>query len=295
MNTAKYEALLKSKISDENHKKLTALDNQKVYDFIGFFAEHCDPASIYICDDSEGDNQYIRDMAIEKGEEHSMANSKHTIHWDGYGDQARDKENTRYMVYPENYEKMKSLNSLEYDQAYNEIMDIAKGNMKGKDAVVKFFAEGPTDSPFTIPCVQFTDSWYVAHSESILYRSAYKHFLHMKDNEKDAFFRFIHSAGTLDERGCCVNLDKRRIYMDTQNNIVYSMNAQYAGNSVGLKKHSMRLAINQSRSEGWLCEHMFVMACVNEQKNRKSYFLRRVSFSVRKNVYGDDSRRTYCR
>ncbi len=94
----------------------------------------------------------------------------------------------------------------------------------------------------------------------------------MKDAEKDQFFRFIHSAGVLDERGNSINLDKRRIYMDTQNNIVYSMNAQYAGNSVGLKKHSMRLAINKAGQEGWLCEHMFVMAAMDEEKGRKTYF-----------------------
>lgn len=142
--------------------------------------------------------------------------------------------------------------------------------MEGKDAVVKFFCEGPAFSKFTIPCVQFTDSWYVAHSEQILYRKAYEHFRQME--EKDDFYRFIHSAGKLDERGCSINIDKRRIYMDTQNNIVYSMNAQYAGNSVGLKKHSMRLAISQSGQQGWLCEHMFVMACVNKEKDRKTYF-----------------------
>ena len=139
---------------------------------------------------------------------------------------------------------MKTLNSLEYEQGYNEILEISKGIMKGKDAVVMFLSEGPTQSVFSIPCVQFTDSWYVAHSEFILYRSAYSHFLNMKEEEKDDFFRFIHSAGKLNEKGNTVNLDKRRIYMDTQNNIVYSMNNQYAGNSVGMKKHSMRLAIN---------------------------------------------------
>ena len=67
----------------------------------------------------------------------------------------------------------------------------------------------------------------------------------MKESEKDDFFRFIHSAGELDENGNTKNLDKRRIYMDIQNNIVYSMNNQYAGNSVGLKKHAMRLAIKR--------------------------------------------------
>lgn len=268
----KFETLLKEKMSEESFQKLAALKNEKVMDFVGTFAEHCDPKSIYVCDDSEKDTQYVREQALAKGEEHTLANSKQTIHWDGYGDQARDKKNTRFMVYKENMDKMASLNSIEYEEGLSEIMGIAKGIMRGKDAVVLFYSEGPTQSPFTIPCVQFTDSWYVAHSENILYRTAYSHFLNMKDEEKDDFFRFIHSAGELDENGCSVNLQNRRIYMDTQNNIVYSMNAQYAGNSVGLKKHSMRLAINKSGQEGWLCEHMFVMAAVDKKKNRKTYF-----------------------
>ena len=267
-----FETLIKSRMSEESYSKLAALKNPKIMEFVGSFIDHCDPESVYVCNDSEKDVQYVRDQALKLGEEKQLANSKQTIHWDGYGDQARDKKSTRFLVYKENLEKMKSLNSLDYDQGYEEIMSIAKGIMKGKPAVVQFFAEGPTESPFTIPCIQFTDSFYVAHSEFILYRSAYSHFLQMKENEKDQFFRFIHSAGVLDERGNSVNLDKRRIYMDTQNNIVYSMNAQYAGNSVGLKKHSMRLAINKAGQEGWLCEHMFVMAAVDKEKDRKTYF-----------------------
>ena len=268
----KFEATLKEKMSAESLAKLMALQNEHVLNFVGTFAEHCDPKSIYVCDDSEKDTQYVRDKALELGEEFTLANSKQTIHWDGYGDQARDKKNTRFMVYKENMANMSTLNSVEYEQGYEEIMSISKGIMKGKDAVVLFYSEGPTESPFTIPCVQFTDSWYVAHSENILYRTAYSHFLKMKDAEKADFFRFIHSAGPLDENNCSKDLENRRIYMDTQNNIVYSMNDQYAGNSVGLKKHSMRLAISKSGKEGWLCEHMFVMAALDEDKNRKTYF-----------------------
>lgn len=268
----KYEATLRRLMSEESFNRLAALGNEKVNEFVGFFAEHCQPDSIYVCTDSEADMQYVREMALKLGEEHPLKNSKQTIHWDSYEDQGRDKNATKYMVYKENFEKMKSLNSVEYEDGLNEILGIAKGIMKGKQAVVLFFSEGPTESPFTIPCVQFTDSWYVAHSEYILYRSAYSHFLKMKDEEKGDFFRFIHSAGELDENGNSVNLTKRRVYIDTQNNIVYSMNNQYAGNSVGLKKHSMRLAINKSGHEGWLCEHMFIMAAVNEDKNRKTYF-----------------------
>ncbi|HBL83316.1 MAG: phosphoenolpyruvate carboxykinase [Clostridiales bacterium GWF2_38_85] len=268
----KYDQILKDRMSKESYSKLIALKNEKVVEFVGSFIEHCDPASVYVCNDSENDIQYVRDQALAKGEEQYLANSKQTIHWDGYGDQGRDKNGTRFLVYKENMEKMKTLNAIEYEEGCKEIMEISRGIMRGKDAIVQFFAEGPTESPFTIPCVQFTDSWYVAHSEFILYRSAYNHFLKMKDSEKDDFFRFIHSAGELDENNNTKNLDKRRIYMDTQNNIVYSMNAQYAGNSVGLKKHSMRLAISKSGKEGWLCEHMFVMAALDKEKNRKTYF-----------------------
>ncbi len=268
----KFEAILTEKMSAESLAKLMALQNEKVLQFVGTFAEHCDPTSIYVCDDSEKDTQYVRDKALALGEEFTLANSKQTIHWDGYGDQARDKKNTRFMVYKENMAEMATLNSVEYEQGYAEIMSIAKGIMKGKEAVVLFYSEGPTQSPFTIPCIQFTDSWYVAHSENILYRTAYAHFLNMKEAEKGDFFRFIHSAGPLDENNCSADLENRRIYMDTRNNIVYSMNNQYAGNSVGLKKHSMRLAINKSGKEGWLCEHMFVMAALDKEKNRKTYF-----------------------
>jgi phosphoenolpyruvate carboxykinase (GTP) len=267
-----YQALLQSKMSVESYSKLAALHNDKVMEFIGSFVEHCEPASVYVCNDSEADIQYVRDQALTLGEEHTLAREKQTIHWDGYSDQGRDKKGTRFLVYKENLENMKALNAIEYEEGLAEIMSISKGIMKGKTAVVQFFSEGPTESTFTIPCVQFTDSWYVAHSEFILYRSAYDHFLKMKDTEKGDFFRFIHSAGELDARGNTVNLDKRRIYMDTQNNIVYSMNNQYAGNSVGLKKHSMRLAINKAGKEGWLCEHMFVMAAVDKDKDRKTYF-----------------------
>ena len=269
---SKYEDLLKTKMSDESFAKLKALKNEKVLNFVGEFAEHCNPKSLYVCDDGQADRDYIKKTAIEKGEEKTIYLKNQTIHWDGYTDQGRDKNNTRYLVNPENMERMKALNSLPYDEGYREIMDISRNIMEGKDAVVQFFCEGPAQSVFSVPCVQITDSFYVAHSETILYRPGYNHFLQLKETEKDDFFRFIHSAGKLDERGCTLNMDKRRIYMDTQNNIVYSMNNQYAGNSIGLKKHSMRLAINKSGKEDWLCEHMFLMTVPNDAKNRKTHF-----------------------
>jgi len=265
-----YDSLLKEKMDDASYKRLADLENKKLYDFVGKFVKHCNPATLYMADDSQESEDYVKKMSLEKGEEAKLTMKGQTIHYDGYNDQARDKVNTKFLIKKEQMERMQALNSVEYEEGLGEVMGFAENIMAGKDAVMKLFVEGPAFSDFARPCVQMTDSWYVLHSEQILYRSGYEHFKQMAD--KDDFYRFIHSAGEQDERGCTVNLDKRRIYMDTENLIVYSMNDQYAGNSLGLKKHSMRLAIKQSGEQGWLCEHMFVMACVDEEKSRKTYF-----------------------
>lgn len=269
---SKYTGLLQEKMNEASYSKLAALENKKLFDFVGSWVELCKPESVYVCDDSDEDADYVRNKCIEKGEEKPLAKPGQTIHYDGYGDQARDKANTKFMVSADHLAQMGNLNCIEYEEGMSEVKSIMDGIMKGKEAIVKLFCECPTMSPFSIGCAQITDSYYVGHSEDILYRRGYEHFKNMKEEEKDDFFRFCHSAGELDERGCTVNLDKRRIYQDLETLSVYSMNDQYAGNSVGLKKHAMRLAIKKSSTEGWLCEHMFIMGCQNKEKNRATYF-----------------------
>ena len=266
----RYEALLKGRMSDESYRKLIALENRKLFDFVGEYVELCEPDTVYVCDDSDEDAEYIRLKALEKREETKLAKQGQTIHYDGYGDQGRDKANTKFMVARENMAIMGELNCVEDEEGLAEIRKVSKGIMKGKEAIVKLFCECPTMSPFSIACAQITDSYYVGHSEDILYRRGYEHFMQMKD--KDDFFRFLHSAGQLDKRGCAKNLKQRRIYQDIENMTVYSLNNQYAGNSVGLKKLSMRLAIKKSATEGWLCEHMFIMGCQNPEQGRVTYF-----------------------
>ena len=119
-----------------------------------------------------------------------------------------------------------------------------------------------------LKALQITDSAYVAHSEDLLYRQGYEEFKNL--NGSPDFFFFLHSAGRL-ENGVSADIDKRRIYIDLEENRVYSVNNQYAGNSLGLKKLAFRLAINKAQNEGWLAEHMFVMG-VHGPKNRVSYF-----------------------
>jgi len=266
----RYAPLLKEKMSAESYRKLIELDNSALFEFAGEYTELCEPDCVYMCDDSDEDAEYIRKKSLELKEEKPLAKEGHTIHYDGFHDQGRAPGATKNLVRKELVPMMSALLAKEREEGLAEVRDILKGIMKGKQAIIKLSCEGPTHSPFSIACAQITDSFYVCHSEELLYRRGYEHFRRMAS--KDKFFRFVHSAGRLDENGNCLDLDKRRIYQDMEDYIVLSTNNQYAGNSVGLKKHAMRLAIKLGGTEGWLCEHMFVMSVQNEKKARSTYF-----------------------
>ena len=135
--------------------------------------------------------------------------------------------------------------------------------MKGKTMIIGFYSLGPSRSAFSIPCLQITDSFYVAHSENMLYRSGYDAFT--SGAAIPYFFKLLHSGGELDARNTSKNLDKRRVYIDIVDDTVYSINTQYAGNTVGLKKLSMRMAIAHAAKENWLCEHMLLMGIKGPQ------------------------------
>ncbi|MBA7652847.1 Phosphoenolpyruvate carboxykinase [GTP] [subsurface metagenome] len=147
------------------------------------------------------------------------------------------------------------MNQIGREQGLAEIRGFFKGSMKGKEMIVRFFCLGPTQSPFSILCMQITDSFYVAHSDDLLYRCAYEQFKTI--GEYDDIFFVLHSAGRL-ENSISADVDKRRIYIDYITNTVLSVNTQYAGNTVGFKKLALRLAIRKADFEGWLAEHEFI-------------------------------------
>ncbi len=260
---------LKRRLPTKEFEKLNKIDNSALYQFLAKYLELCNPERVFVCADTPEDFNYIRETAIKNGEERRLKMPGHTIHFDNYFDQGRDKKNTGILV-PAGKKLDEAIETKDRDSALAEIHNILKDIMKGKEVYVCFFCLGPTNSEFSIPAVQLTDSSYVAHTETILYRPGYQEFIRQGRNAR--FFKFVHSQGELDERKTCKNLDKRRIYIDLEENIVYATNTQYGGNTIGLKKLAMRLAINRGSKEGWLTEHMLVMG-INGPNNRKTYFL----------------------
>ncbi len=259
--------ILERKCDPESYRKLTALGNEKLHDFVARYVELCRPDSVFVGDGSPESVEHIRRKAVEKGEEKKLALPGQTIHFDGPRDQARDKERTRYLLPPE-IKLGSRINSVGEEAGLEEMEGLLEGIMEGKEMLILFFCLGPTDSEFAIPCVQITDSWYVGHSETILYRAGYEYFRSIGNSEN--FFRFVHSAGEL-ENNVSRNVDRRRIYIDVKEEMVLSVNTQYAGNTVGLKKLALRLAIRKAAREDWLAEHMLLMG-VHGPNGRVTYF-----------------------
>lgn len=260
---------LKEKCGAENYKRLEVLECDKLMDFVAKYVKLFNPKSVFVRTDSKEDADYIRRKARENKEEISLATKGHTIHFDGYFDQARDKANTKYLLRPD--EVLGSdIKSVDREEGLKEIYKLFENSMEGKEMYVCFYSLGPAGSEFSISAVQITDSSYVGHSEDILYRSGYEQFKNLKGSGN--FFRFVHTAGEL-ERAVSKNVDERRVYIDLEQETVFSVNTQYAGNTVGLKKLAMRLAIKRASEQGWLTEHMFVMGVHDPyKKKRVTYF-----------------------
>ena len=268
--------ILKTKLSGKDFEKIFKIKNLELHEFLAEYIELLKPASVYVCDDSSEDSEYVRVKALETGEEKALKLRGHTVHFDAYGDQGRDKKNTKVLLERGGFGGEngvvsgdgsgllgEQIDTGDRETCLKDVREIMNGIMDGKELIVRFFCLGPVGSKFSIPCVQLTDSFYVAHSEKLLYRLGYNEFVRQSEGasgKSNRFFRFIHSAGQVDPiTKVSVNLGKRRIFIDRDYFTVFSVNTQYGGNTLGLKKLAMRLAIYLGSKEGWLNEHMLVM------------------------------------
>jgi len=261
------DRILESRLGPESLRKLLALNNPPLNEVISDAILQFQPSSVFVSSGSPEDLHRVRVQAIRQGEEKPLILRGHTIHYDGYEDQGRDPVNTKFLV-SHGASLGPALNSVERDEGIAEIDQVMNGIMRGKEMVVSFYSLGPLGTEFAVPCVQVTDSFYVAHSEDILYRQGYE--LFKKETSKEQFFSFLHSAGVL-ENGVSREIDLRRMFIDLAKNSVYSANTQYAGNTVAAKKLAHRLAIRKAAQEDWLAEHFLITGVPSYEGNKTTY------------------------
>ena len=247
--------IFKQKMDDAQLSRISKIKHPKILSRIANAIVICNPDKVFINTGSMEDQAFIKNLALEKKEEHPLAMANHTIHFDLAGEQGRIVDRTFYIANPEDH--ISSLaNRMDRRKALEDIQESLKNIMEGMTMIVGFYMRGPVGSPVSNPALEITSSAYVSHSAELLYRNTFDAFDKEVDNQGH-FFTNLHSEG----KNRTEDLPHARVFMDRQFQTTYSYKCTYAGNTLLLKKGNHRFAVDKAvyTNRGKeLSEHMFI-------------------------------------
>ncbi len=260
--------LFEQRLDKEHLSRLALITNEEALLKVANAIAMCEPDHVFIHTGSEADNDVVRKMSLEKGEEAPLALPGHTIHFDLPEDQGRMVNQTFYIV--NEGEKVSSLAKKELrDQSHAYVRDNIRGIMKGKTMFVGFYSRGPVGAKASIPAIEISSSTYVIHSAQLLYRNCYADF-DAEVTRRGEFFTNVHSEGPNRSE----DIPKARIYMDRSWQTTFSTFCTYAGNTLLMKKGNHRFATDCAMYKyngEELSEHMFITGMTGPN-GRKTYF-----------------------
>ncbi|WP_022668086.1 phosphoenolpyruvate carboxykinase (GTP) [Desulfospira joergensenii] len=249
------EVFKQKKLDDFQLSRILKITHPEVLKRIANAVLVCNPDKVFVNTGSEEDRDFIRQLALDKGEESPLAMEGHTVHFDLAEEQGRIVDRTYYIADPQ--DQVSSLaNRMDRNKALADIQSNMKDIMKGMTMVIGFYVRGPVGSRVSNPALEITSSVYVCHSAELLYRNAYASFQDEVERQGH-FFTNIHSQGLNRTQ----DLPNARVFMDRQYQTTYSFKCTYAGNTLLLKKGNHRFAVDKAVYENRgkeLSEHMFI-------------------------------------
>jgi phosphoenolpyruvate carboxykinase (GTP) len=136
--------------------------------------------------------------------------------------------------------------------AHTKMDALFAGAMSGRTLYVVPYCMGPIDSPYSRCGIEITDSAYVVLNMRLMTRMGTKALERI--SRDPSCVKGLHSVGD-------VNPERRFVMHFPEELAIKSFGSGYGGNALlGKKCHALRIASWQGRTEGWLAEHMLLLA-----------------------------------
>lgn len=242
-------------------------------EFISRCQSFLDPKSVYYCDGTKKEYERLSRELLDKGFAKKLNGADRLYFHSDEKDVARV-ENRTFICSKRKCDAGVTNNWLDPDEMKDKLSSLFKGSMRGRVMYVIFYLMGPIDSAYSKLGLEITDSPYVVLNMHLMTRMGDEVLKRFKQGQE--FSVGVHSvgyplkAGQKDIAWPCN--DEKYIAHFPQENSVYSYGSGYGGNALLAKKcFALRLASCQARDEGWLAEHMLIIAVTNP-KGIKRYF-----------------------